>query len=169
LPPTLERGGFTVEERLPEEDRMPVPKFVSRRGFLATCLAVPAAAAAFLPLRRSCASTRESASPSDDHPTPRPGIDASRVPSASDLSDAKRAVTAFDEVREIPQVVDGIRCHCGCAKNANHYSLLSCFETRDAMAKDCSACRRQASYVYRLYKDGKSLDEIRAAVDERFR
>ena len=140
--------------------------FMSRRGFLAACLTVPAAA--LLPPGRS-RSSGHTAPPSDEHPAPRPGIDASRVPTASELTDAKRAITAFDEVREIPQIVDGIRCHCGCAKNANHYSLLSCFETRDAMAKDCSACRRQASYVYRLHKDGKSLDEIRAAVDERFR
>ena len=146
---------------------MSVSMLVSRRGFLATCLAVPAAA--LLAPRRACSSAPGTVRPSGDHPAPRPGIDASRVPAASELSDAKRAITSFDEVRQIPQVVDGIRCHCGCAKNANHYSLLSCFETRDAMAKDCSACRKQARYVYELHKDGKSLEEIRAAVDERFR
>jgi hypothetical protein len=138
---------------------------VSRRGFLAACLTVPAAA--LLPFRRARSSSPRLAA-SGDHPTPRRGIDASRIPKATELKDSKRAVAAFDEVREIPHVIDGIRCHCGCAKNPNHYSLLSCFETSDAMAKDCQACRKQASYVYRLHKDGKSLDEIRAAVDERF-
>ena len=146
---------------------MSVPSSMSRRGFLATCLALPAAA--FPPMRRSCSSSHADRPSADDHPTPRPGIDASRIPPASELRDAKRAIEVFDQVREIPHIVDGIRCHCGCAKNPNHYSLLSCFETRDAMAKDCSGCRRQASYVYTLHKDGKSLDEIRVAVDERFR
>ena len=145
---------------------MVVPNFISRRGFLAACITVPVAA--LLPLRRSCPSPASSSS-AGDHPTPRPGIDASKVPTASELGESRRAASAFDEVRQIPQIIDGIRCHCGCAKNANHYSLLSCFETRDAMAKDCSACRRQASYAYRLHKDGKSLDEIRVAVDEQFK
>jgi hypothetical protein len=140
---------------------------VSRRGFLAACLTVPAAA--LLPLRRSCSSSPDVATSSGDHPSPRPGIDASRVPKASELQDAKRAIAAFDEVRDIPHVIDGIRCHCGCAKNPNHYSLLSCFETRDAMAKDCQGCRKQAHYVYELHRDGKALDEIRVAVDNRFR
>ena len=139
---------------------------LSRRGFLAACLTVPAAA--FLPLRRAC-SSHGVAAPSSDHPTPRPGVDASRVPKANELRDAKRAVPAFDEVREIPHVMDGIRCHCGCAKNPNHSSLLSCFETSDAMAKDCQGCRKQARLVYELHRAGKSLDEIRLAVDERFR
>ena len=58
-------------------------------------------------------------------------------------------------MREIPQIIDGIRCHCGCAKNPNHYSLLSCFETSDAMAKDCQGCRKQARYVYELHQAGK--------------
>lgn len=145
---------------------MAVSVSVSRRGFLATWLLLPAGA--LLTPRRSCSSTHVGSLPSSDHPTPRPGIDASRVPTPDELRDAKRAIGVFDEVREIPHVVDGIRCHCGCAKNPKHYSLLSCFETHDAMAKDCSGCRKQASYVYRLHKDGKSLDEIRAAVDERF-
>jgi hypothetical protein len=139
---------------------------VSRRGFLAACLTVPAAA--LLPLRRTGSSSREVETPSGDHPSPRPGIDASRVPTASELADAPRAVAAFDEVREIPHIIDGIRCHCGCAKNPNHYSLLSCFETTDAMAKDCQGCRRQARHVYELNRAGKSLDDIRVAVDKRF-
>lgn len=139
---------------------------VSRRGFLAVCLTVPAAA--LVPLRRTCSSSAAVATSSGDHPTPRPGIDASRVPKASELQDAKRAIAAFDEVRQIPHIVDGIRCHCGCAKNPNHYSLLSCFETTDAMAKDCQGCRKQARYVYELHQAGKSLTDIRAAIDERF-
>jgi hypothetical protein len=140
---------------------------VSRRGFLATCLVVPATA--LMPVRRSCSSSHGITAPLRDHPTPRPGIDASRVPGASDLHDAKRAIAAFDEVRQIPQIVDGIRCHCGCVKTPGHYSLLSCFETNDAMAKSCEGCRKQARFVYRLHEAGKSLDEIRVAVDDRFR
>src|SRR5690349_22840147 len=60
------------------------------------------------------------------HPTPRPGITAARVLAADKLGDASPAArTAFTQVREIPGVVDGIRCHCGCADNEGNYSLLS--------------------------------------------
>jgi len=51
----------------------------------------------------------------DPHPTPRPSIDASRVVRTESLDNPK-AARAFDLVREIPQLIDGIRCHCGCAK-----------------------------------------------------
>ncbi len=140
---------------------------ISRRRFLAACLTVPAVA--LLPARRAEASLPGAAPSPGDHPTPRPGIDASRVPLASELQDSRRSIAAFDEVREIPQIVDGIRCQCGCAKLSGHYSLLSCFETKDAMAKSCESCRKQARFAYRMHEAGKSLDEIRRAVDQQFR
>ena len=104
-----------------------------------------------------------------EHPTPRPGIDASRVLAEDELQDDKDAIAAFNEVRQIPQIVDGIRCSCGCAKAEGNYSLLSCFERPRAMAQHCDRCQRQARYVFRLQRDGKSLDEIREAIDERYR
>src|SRR5690349_10744121 len=48
------------------------------------------------------------------HPTPRRGIDASHVVLAKDLDGNAKAIEAFDLVRQIPEVVDGIRCSCGC-------------------------------------------------------
>src|SRR4051812_24009277 len=143
------------------------PSRLSRRDFLASCLVIPAVA--FLPHDASrCGSSRAMSAHRGDHPTPRPGIDASRVPKASELADAPRAIAAFDEVRQIPQIVDGIRCHCGCATLPGFYSLLSCYETADAMAKSCHICQGEGRYAFRLHKAGKSLDEIRAAIDARF-
>ena len=49
--------------------------------------------------------------PPGPHPTPRPGIDASKVLTAAQLSDDPGAIPAFDAVRGIPAVADGIRCH----------------------------------------------------------
>jgi len=137
---------------------------VSRRGFLAVCLTVPAAAV--LPLRRTCSPSPDVATSSGDHPTPRPGIDASRVPKASELQDAKRAIAAFDEVREIPHIIDGIRCHCGCADRL--YSLLACYEGEHPMAMHCQVCQGEGRLAYRLHRAGKTLDEIRAAIDDRY-
>jgi hypothetical protein len=101
------------------------------------------------------------------HPEPRPGITADKIPSVADLSH-KSAGRAFDQVRQIPQVVDGIRCHCGCAENPDFYSLLSCYEGKDAMAQHCVICQGQGRLAFRLSKEGKSLDEIRAAIDEEY-
>ena len=102
------------------------------------------------------------------HPSPRPGIDASRVVAAKDVDGDKAAVEAFDLVREIPQVVDGIRCSCGCDSVEDYYSLLSCFE-RDGMAAHCEVCQEHARLIHKLHRQGKTLAQIRAAVDASFR
>jgi len=139
----------------------------SRRDFLASCLVVPAVM--LLPRRahRRCGDRARGAH-RGDHPKPRPGIDASRVLKASELKDTPDAIVAFEEVRQIPQIVDGIRCQCGCATLPGFYSLLSCYETADAMARSCHICQGEGRYAFRLHKAGKSLDEIRAAIDARF-
>jgi hypothetical protein len=102
------------------------------------------------------------------HPDPRPGIDASRVLTREQLADSPDAISAFDQVREIPGVVDGIRCSCGCARREGFYSLLSCYEG-DGMARHCEVCQGTGRLAYRLHRQGKSLAEIREAVDLRFR
>ena len=145
---------------------MPLPA-LSRRRFAASVLAV--VAAALLPRGSALARFADAGvGRRGDHPKPRPGIDASRVPAASELRDAPKAVRAFDDVRQIPHIVDGIRCHCGCAKLEGFYSLLSCYEGADPMAKMCDVCQGQGRYAYRLHKSGKSLDAIRAAIDARY-
>ncbi len=45
------------------------------------------------------------------------------------------------------------------------YSLLSCYEGK-GMARDCIVC--QGRLAVRLHKEGKSLDQIRAAIDAKF-
>jgi hypothetical protein len=100
------------------------------------------------------------------HPDPRPGIDASKVLKAAEIRHP-RSVPVFDQVREIPQIVDGIRCYCGCAENEGNYSLLSCFEA-EGMAQNCAVCQGQARLAHRLHQDGWSLDGIRSAIDAQF-
>jgi hypothetical protein len=101
------------------------------------------------------------------HPIPRPGITAEHVLPDSALVDYPGAKPAFDAIREIPQIVDGIRCNCGCADLPGFYSLLSCYEGA-GMARICQICQGQGRLAARLYKAGKTLDEIRAAVDARY-
>ena len=102
-----------------------------------------------------------------DHPTPRPGITAARVLTRDQLGEHKDAAPVFDLVRQIPEVADGIRCQCGCSVLDGKYSLLSCYE-RDGMAAHCQTCQAEGRLVYRLHKQGKSLDDIRAAIDAKF-
>ena len=101
------------------------------------------------------------------HPTPRPGIDASKVLTRDKLTEHPAAEPVFDMVRKIPQVVDGIRCQCGCAELPEFYSLLSCYEA-DGMAQNCVICQGEAKLAFRMHEQGKSLDQIRAAIDAKF-
>lgn len=100
-----------------------------------------------------------------DHPDPRPGIDGSHVLASDRLS--PDLAELFDQIRAIPQVVDGIRCRCGCADVPDMYSLLSCYE-EPAMAQYCEICQSEGRMVVRLHAEGRTLDEIRAAIDERY-
>jgi uncharacterized protein with PCYCGC motif len=102
------------------------------------------------------------------HPEPRPGIDATHMPAVEAVRSHPHAVEAFDEGRTIPEILDGIRCQCGCASEAGLRSLLSCYEGTDAMALDCDICQGEARLAYRLHREGQTLDQIRAAIDARY-
>jgi hypothetical protein len=100
------------------------------------------------------------------HPEPRAGITAAKVLPDSRLTD-KSAAPVYAMVREIPQVVDGIRCSCGCADLEGFYSLLSCYEA-GGMAQHCVICQGQARLAYKLHGEGWSLNGIRKAIDAEF-
>jgi hypothetical protein len=128
---------------------------LSRRHFLA-----------LLPLVLAARATRAAEARTPKHPTPRPGITAARVLSDSRLTE-KSAAPAYAMVREIPQVVDGIRCNCGCADLEGFYSLLTCYE-QGGMAQHCVICQGQARLAHKLHGEGWSLNGIRKAIDAEF-
>jgi hypothetical protein len=121
-------------------------------------------------LARACAGLliagRASARATGPHPDPRPGIDASHLPAPEKVAEHPDAVPAYDEARTIPEILDGIRCQCGCAEQPGHRSLLSCYE--DGMAMDCDICQGQARLAYRLHGKGRTLAQIRSAIDSRY-
>jgi hypothetical protein len=129
----------------------------SRRQFVASAVAL-----LLLPNR-----ARAMRSPGP-HPTPRPGITAAKVVTSDKLDGNANLIAVFDGVREIPEVIDGIRCQCGCAASEGFYSLLTCYEGENAMAKMCHVCQGEGKLAVRLHKEGKSLDEIRVAIDAKF-
>lgn len=136
----------------------------SRRQFLGAFAAV--LAGMLLPRNRAWAVGRglDSVGP---HPVPRPGITGEKVLTKEQLASKPKLIALFDDVRAIPEVVDGIRCNCGCTNPPEYYSLLSCYEGK-GMAMSCVICQGQGRLAVRLHKEGKSLDEIRAAVDAKF-
>ena len=137
----------------------------SRRTFLAA--GVTALGTLLVPGRTASAARLRSPGPGP-HPTPRTGITGVHVLTKEQLAGEPQLVGLFDSVRAIPEVIDGIRCNCGCAHSDGFYSLLSCYEGKDAMARECAICQGQGRLAVRLHKAGKSLDAIRAAVDAKF-
>ncbi len=99
------------------------------------------------------------------HPEPRPGIDASKVLTADQLINPS-AAEVYDMIREIPEVADGILCHCGCAELDGYYSLLTCYE-EGGMAQFCEICQGEGRMTYRRHQEGQTLDQIRNAIDAR--
>ena len=138
---------------------------LSRRTFLAA--GATAVVALLIPGRTATAALSRARVPGP-HPTPRAGITGANVLTKEQLAGKPQLVGLFDSVRAIPDVIDGIRCNCGCAHSDGFYSLLSCYEGQDAMAKECKVCQGQGRLAVRLHKAGKSLDAIRAAVDAKF-
>jgi hypothetical protein len=135
----------------------------TRRQFLTSTLTTAAALIALPHVARASVPGRD---PSP-HPTPRPGITGANVLTAEQLRETPKLIPLFDTVRAMPEIVDGIRCNCGCAGMEGFYSLLSCYEGK-AMARGCGICQGQAKLAGRLHHEGKSLDEIRAAIDAKF-
>jgi hypothetical protein len=136
---------------------------LGRRPFLRAAAALLALPFLPNPVRALAAAGRRHA----PHPDPRPGIDASHMLSPEKVREHPGAVAAFDEARTIPQILDGIRCHCGCADLPDKRSLLSCYE-EDGMALDCDICQGEARLAYRLHARGRTLAEIRDAIDARY-
>jgi hypothetical protein len=102
-----------------------------------------------------------------EHPDPRPGVDGSKVLTAEQLADSPDLIPLYDGIREIPHIADGIRCQCGCAPIPAYRSLLVCFE-EGGMALHCQVCETEGRMVVRLHRQGRTLDQIRAAIDARF-
>jgi hypothetical protein len=100
------------------------------------------------------------------HPEPRPGITAAGVLAPATYAGYDQIVRAYEAARRVPQVLDGLYCHCQCKENFNHRSLLSCFQSEHGAS--CDICQGEARLAAEMHRQGKTLDEIRRAVDARF-
>ena len=136
----------------------------SRRHFLGACSI--AVVGLVIPSTSALAANRR-ARLAGPHPTPRPGITGDKVLTREQLASKPKLIPLFDSVREIPEVIDGIHCNCGCTNPPEFYSLLSCYEGK-GMARECGICQGQGRLAERLHREGRTLDDIRAAIDAKF-
>ena len=103
--------------------------------------------------------------PRHPHPDPRPGITGAKVLDTDEVARSK-AAGLYEAARAYPRLFDGLYCYCRCEKSMGHRSLLSCFESDQAIG--CLGCREEAKIVARMARDGKSLADIRVAVDAKW-
>ena len=68
---------------------------------------------------------------------------------------------AYAVAKEIPDVLAQQPCYCYCQRQG-HRSLLDCFRTLHATT--CDICINEARLAGRLHREGKTAQEIRAAI-----
>ena len=100
------------------------------------------------------------------HPTPRPGITSEKVMPASFVPRTPGSSDAYAAARTHAATLDGVYCHCDCSKHAGHRSLLTCFEGEHGAY--CDICMGEAMVASGMADQGRSLEEIRAAIDRQF-
>lgn len=100
------------------------------------------------------------------HPEPRPSVTAIGVLSPEAVPHIPGAVEAYAAARSVPALLDGLYCHCHCRENANHRSLLTCFESEHGA--NCDICMGEAVLAAQMVAGGSSLTQIRQAIDARF-
>jgi hypothetical protein len=100
------------------------------------------------------------------HPDPRPGVTAERVLPPGLVPNAPSAAEAYAAARGAPQLLDGLYCHCACAKHLGHRSLLTCFESDHGGR--CDICVGEALLATQLAAGGTTLEQIRHAIDARY-
>jgi len=78
---------------------------------------------------------------------------------------------------EHPNILDGVNCHCGCMQAVHNgrvhaRGLLDCFRTPDggfdSHGSQCDMCVRDALEAKRMWAEGRTMDEIKAAIDSKY-
>jgi Protein of unknown function with PCYCGC motif len=101
-----------------------------------------------------------------NHPTSRPAITAAKVVPASLVPRTPGAAEAYAAARNAAATLDGVYCYCDCSKHAGHRSLLTCFEGEHGAY--CDICMGEAMVAAGMAQQGRSLEEIRTAIDLQF-
>jgi hypothetical protein len=71
---------------------------------------------------------------------------------------------AYSVAKEIPNVLAQQPCYCYCQRQG-HRSLLDCFTSLHATS--CDICIKEARLAGQIHRQGKTAEEIRAAIIEK--
>jgi hypothetical protein len=72
-------------------------------------------------------------------------------------------VHAYELAAKISNVLYQLPCYCYCDR-IGHGSLRSCYESTHAA--HCSACMKELYFAYQQHKKGKTVAQIRAAIEK---
>lgn len=100
------------------------------------------------------------------HPQPRAGVTAEKIVAPGRYAADPKIARVYAMAARVPGVLDGLYCHCECSKHSDHRSLLTCFESDHGSM--CDICMGEAEMAYKMTMQGKTLQEIRTAVDARY-
>lgn len=84
----------------------------------------------------------------------------------------------YQAAGQAPDILQWIPCYCGCAESAGHRSNLNCFiaETLkdgsvvwDDHGTRCLVCLEIAVEAVQMHQQGKSLQDIREAIDAKYK
>lgn len=99
-----------------------------------------------------------------EHPRPRRNLPADYVMRADNVPE--RARDEYTMAARIPQVLDGLYCHCDCHERDGLRSLLDCFH--GDMGTTCGICQGQVRRAHELHEQGRSLGDIRKILDREY-
>jgi hypothetical protein len=102
------------------------------------------------------------------HPEPRADAEqaGAGVMPPSFFASNPRVRQAYQTAREIPVALDGLYCYCQCKEHLGHRSLLICFHSQHGAG--CDVCIDEAVRAGEMIRDGRSLADIRTAIDVAF-
>jgi hypothetical protein len=116
---------------------------------------------------------KKTSPPAKTDPAATSATQSSSPPSASALPTPLpaelfqgRAREAYAAAAEIPDVLAGLACYCGCKKSYGHRHLLDCFT--DDHAATCGHCVNEALDAHSLFMTGTPPDEIRKFIDQKY-
>ena len=101
----------------------------------------------------------------NEHPKPRATAAEMATMNPDDFGEYVEVKETYKMAAQIKTTLDGLYCYCHC-KGGGHYSLLDCF--RDEHGAGCDICLGEAHLAYRMIQEGKTLQEIRLAIDAQF-
>ena len=85
---------------------------------------------------------------------------------------------AYQIAGHAPEVLEWMPCYCGCGESAGHESNLNCFIQEikddgtivwDDHGTRCNVCIEIAVGSVKMYKEGKSLKEVRQTIDDAYK